>query len=433
MSGLPDSDSGEAHLQDSLSHPGEASNPRAQEQETPEPGPGGDPIEWPQTLSAAHSPFSDGAIGDVSPDLPAEGLWGTSITTSSPYAAEPRRDMSRYLDGTSASEETPIPDQLAHPDWERRNTELSGYMNTSREPGDLAAEEAGEDDPNETPLFANYGHHPASLLPLRTPNFGHLVVFLLLVIGGYLSSGLVVLGALHFHLFGVSTLKQASNDIHYTLGSQAAWYVLTFGACAVIFPMLWNRRFLDGLGWRAASAIRLRWRLVSAAGVCFVLALVDGVLIPGPPDTPIDQVFRIPGAAWLLFAFGVTLAPFLEEIAFRGFLLPALCTAYDWTTERITGSLAPPLERDGGPRWSMRAMVVASILTSIPFALMHAEQTGYSIGPFLLLVCVSLVLCWVRLATRSLASSVLVHSCYNFLLFSLMMAGTGGFKHLDKM
>jgi len=306
-------------------------------------------------------------------------------------------------------------------------------MNTSREPGDLAAEKAGEDDPNETPLFANYGRPPASLLPLRTPNFGHLVVFLLLVIGGYLSSGLVVLGALHFHLFGVSTLKQASNDIHYTLGSQAAWYVLTFGACAVIFPMLWNRRFLDGLGWRAASAIRLRWRLVSAAGVCFVLALVDGVLIPGPPDTPIDQVFRIPGAAWLLFAFGVTLAPFLEEIAFRGFLLPALCTAYDWTTERITGSLAPPLERDGGPRWSMRAMVVASILTSIPFALMHAEQTGYSIGPFLLLVCVSLVLCWVRLATRSLASSVLVHSCYNFLLFSLMMAGTGGFKHLDKM
>ena len=243
----------------------------------------------------------------------------------------------------------------------------------------------------------------------------------------------MILAALHFHLFGISTLKQASTDIHYTLGSQAAWYVITFGACALIFPMLWNRGFLDGLGWRAASAIRLRWRLISAAGVCFVLALVDGVLIPGPPDTPIDQVFRIPGAAWLLFAFGVTLAPFFEEITFRGFLLPALCTAYDWTTERITGSPAPPVDREGGTRWSMRAMIVASILTSIPFALMHAEQTGYSVGPFLLLVCVSLVLCWVRLATRSLASSVLVHSCYNFLLFSLMLAGTGGFKHLDKM
>ena len=64
---------------------------------------------------------------------------------------------------------------------------------------------------------------------------------------------------------------------------------------------------------------------------------------------------------------------------------------------------------------------------------MHADQTGYAMGPFLLLVCVSLVLCWARLSTRSLAASVLVHACYNFLLFSLMFLGTSGFRHLDNM
>ena len=77
--------------------------------------------------------------------------------------------------------------------------------------------------------------------------------------------------------------------------------------------------------------------------------------------------------------------------------------------------------------------VAASILTSVPFALMHAEQTGYAIGPFLLLVFVSLVLCWARLSTRSLAASVLVHSSYNLLLFVLMLAASGGFRHLEKM
>jgi uncharacterized protein len=81
----------------------------------------------------------------------------------------------------------------------------------------------------------------------------------------------------------------------------------------------------------------------------------------------------------------------------------------------------------------MISMAVASILTSIPFALMHAEQTGYSLGPFLLLVCVSLVLCWARLSTRSLAASVFVHASYNCLLFSFMLLGTEGFRHLDKM
>ena len=78
-------------------------------------------------------------------------------------------------------------------------------------------------------------------------------------------------------------------------------------------------------------------------------------------------------------------------------------------------------------------MALMSLYVSIPFAFMHGEQTGYSLGPFVLLVCVSLVLCWVRLSTRSLAASTLVHASYNLLLFLLMFFASGGFKHLDKM
>jgi hypothetical protein len=155
--------------------------------------------------------------------------------------------------------------------------------------------------------------------------------------------------------------------------------------------------------------------------------------MPGPDNAPIDKMFRAPGAAWLLFAFGVTVAPFFEEIAFRGFLLPALCTAWDWSIEQSIPKPTPPLDANGHPQWSTFAMVIGSILTSIPFAWMHAEQTGYSLGVFLLLVGVSMVLCWARLSTRSLAASVLVHASYNLLLFSLMFLGTSGFQHLDKM
>ena len=92
-----------------------------------------------------------------------------------------------------------------------------------------------------------------------------------------------------------------------------------------------------------------------------------------------------------------------------------------------------PLDENGQPRWSSSAMVIGSILVSLPFAGMHAAQTGYSWGPFVLLVGVSLVLCWARLYARSLAASVFVHATYNFLLFSLMLLGTDGFKHLDRM
>jgi len=267
----------------------------------------------------------------------------------------------------------------------------------------------------------------------RIPHLGHLCLLGVLTLVSLVCVGLLTRSALHFHLFGISTVTQAMTDVHYTLGTMAALYLFTFAASVLIFPLFWHKSLFAGLHWRAMTALRLRRRLVGAAVICFVLALINGALMPGPPDTPIDKIFRTPGAAWLLFAFGVTFAPFFEEIVFRGFLLPALCTAYDWAAERVSGEPSRGSDENDHPLWSIPAMLAGSVLTSIPFALMHAEQTGYALGPFLLLVGVSLVLCWARLSTRSLAASVLVHACYNFLLFSIMLLGTGGFRHLDKM
>jgi hypothetical protein len=268
---------------------------------------------------------------------------------------------------------------------------------------------------------------------MRIPNFGHLLLLLALIMFGLIGTGAIMGVAMHEHLFGVSTAQRAMSNIQYILGSEGVLYLLTFGVSLLVFPVFWHKSLLAGLQWNGATALRLGTRLFSTAGACFLLAVVSGELMQGPTNTPIEKVFHAPGAAWLLFAFGVTFAPFFEEMLFRGFLLPALCTAYDWFVEKTTGAPVRPLGPNDHPQWSFPAMVAASIATSIPFAWMHAAQTGYSIGPFLLLIGISLVLCAVRLWTRSLASSVLVHACYNFLLFSVMMIGTSGFRHLGKM
>jgi hypothetical protein len=282
------------------------------------------------------------------------------------------------------------------------------------------------------PLFESWSQ-PARLRPESIPHLGHVFILAVLGILGWFGSGLLTLSALHFHLFGVSTLEQANNNFSYTLGFQVTSYLITFGACLLVFPLVWHEGFFEGLQWNGTTALRLRRRLLGAASLCFILAIVNGLMFKDPTDAPIDKLFRTPGAAWLLFAFGVTCAPFFEEIAFRGFLLPALCTAWDWSIERSTGKAPLPLDEKGRPQWSIFGMVVGSIATSIPFAMIHAQQNGHAFGPLLLLVCVSLVLCWVRLRTGSLAASVVVHACYNFLLFSLMLLGTGGFRHLEKM
>lgn len=284
----------------------------------------------------------------------------------------------------------------------------------------------------DRPLFQSWSR-PEFPKQERIPNFGHLGILFLLAICGLFAAGLLARAALHWHLFGVTTLREAADEIHFTLGTEGLFYVFTFVGCLLIFPLLWGKGFFAALQWRGATAFKYRRRLIAAAGVCFVLALVNGMLLPGPSNTPIDRIFRLPGAAWMLFAFGVTLAPFFEEIAFRGFLLPAFSTAFDWIAEKAEGAPPRPLDENGHPQWSMPAMILASLITSVLFALMHGDQTGYSLGPFLLLAGVSLVLSWARLSTRSLAASVLVHACYNFFLFSLMFLGTNGFRHLDNM
>lgn len=332
---------------------------------------------------------------------------------------------------------------------EPASTDPLAPENTPTPPAEWTAEPESPDPPADltTPQFIGapptadeilrepiFLREQAPLFPEeRIPHLGHLALLGLLATFGLIGTMMLVPLALHFRLFGVTGIAQAATDYRYALGSQAIQYIITFAGCLAVFPLIWHKPFFVGIHWHGATALQRTARLISAAVLCFFVAMINGVLMPGPTNAPIDELFKAPGAAWILFAFGVTLAPFFEEMAFRGFVLPALCTSYDWSIEHFTGAPRRPLDENENPQWSLSAMIFGSLLTSVPFALMHGAQTSWSLGPFLLLIFVSLVLCAVRLRTRSLAASTMVHSFYNFMLFSFMLLGTGGFKHLDKM
>jgi len=411
------------------------------------------------------------------------------ITPFAPFIALPHSEIEADATALAHTEEAPGAHEIGLVDAHAAHTQAD-FAPTDIAPPDLYT------PPTEPDIAAPLFHlepEPES----RIPNFGHLLVLAIIAFLGFVAAGLAVQIAFRSHLWGVKTIEQATTDIHYTLASMAVLYVVSFAIAFFLFPLLWDKPFFAGLQWNARAALRHIWLLLAAASFCFVLAMVDELVLPGPSNAPIDKMFSNTAAAWLLFAFGVTVAPFFEEITFRGFLLPALCTAYDWIAEYIAsenqlsrpalvvgsaaassalavfceqkygthrlaerallfcfiplicglaffwlyqrcrtvgaGSRVRPLGPNGHPQWSLAAIIAGSVLTSVPFAAMHADQTGYSLGPFVLLFCVSLILCFARISTRSLAASTLVHATYNLILFTLMFFGTNGFKHLDKM
>jgi hypothetical protein len=165
-----------------------------------------------------------------------------------------------------------------------------------------------------------------------------------------------------------------------------------------------GRPFWQSVGWNWPAN---PWAyIVGGVGLALGLQLL-GRFLPMPRELPIDRFFRTPAEAWVLAAFGLLVAPLMEELFFRGFLYPVLA--------RRLG------------------IAISVVLTGLGFGLIHASQLGKAWAPVLIVFLVGVVLTVVRAATKSVAAGVLVHFAYNGTIFGLMFAVTGGFRHLERL
>jgi len=280
--------------------------------------------------------------------------------------------------------------------------------------------------------------------PRRIPNIGHTILFFTVAIVVLLLVSVSTLAvAMGFHLMGTETPEQLLREPRLLIPSMAAGYLIAGAILWAVFTFLWRQPFTQGLHWNF-SVVRRRWvrLLIGGVSLSLVVQLLSNYL-PVPKSLPIDDFFRTPADVWLVALFGTFLAPLFEELAFRGFLLPSLASAWDWLRGQrhqaipnsIDDGYVNPMTTgaDQDPRWSVVALIVSCALTSIAFALVHADQLAHAWAPLAVLFGVSLVLCGVRLGTQSLAASTLIHATYNGTIFTILFIGTGGFRHLDKI
>jgi hypothetical protein len=188
------------------------------------------------------------------------------------------------------------------------------------------------------------------------------------------------------------------------VGAQVIAYLIVLIFMFVIVRFARHAHFWGSLRWNWPR----NWWSYLLGGVLLSFGLqLFAHLLPIPKNLPVDTFFRTPTEAWALAVFGITLAPLMEELFFRGFLYPVL---------------------------ARRLGIAASVfLTALGFSLLHASQLGRAWAPVLVIFLVGVALTLVRAITKSVAAGVLMHAAYNFTIFVLMFIYTDEFRHLEKL
>ncbi len=263
--------------------------------------------------------------------------------------------------------------------------------------------------------------------PTRIPHLGHALLFVAVAGLMLLLSQVMLLGVLHPSRVATA----ATLPPKLLLAAEAFTYVASLAFSWFIFPLLWRRSFAIGIQLNLSAATRNVSKLVPLGIALSLVVQAASSLLPIPKTMPMDNFFRTPTDVWIITAFGVLLAPFFEEILFRGFIVPAMAIAYDWLCLARTEAACTTWQSSNA--LTVPALIFSAVFSSILFALLHGQQTAFTWPVLGLLFCVSLLLSAVRIRLRSVAASTLVHASYNLAVFLAAFIVTGGYRHLDRL
>jgi hypothetical protein len=196
-----------------------------------------------------------------------------------------------------------------------------------------------------------------------------------------------------------------TKNAFFVVPTQFVIYMATLGFMALLLWVRHRVSLLPGIQWNTPSRRRAMNALMIGAGLALFSDIGQIVLDRWiPKSLPITDYFRDRPSALLLGAFGILIAPWMEEFVFRGFLYPALA------------------------RWIGPAVSV--LVTASAFTALHGQQLGYSWAPLLLIFIVGVVLTVTRAVTRSVATCVIIHMTYNFALLAQTYIATHGFRQM---
>ena len=169
------------------------------------------------------------------------------------------------------------------------------------------------------------------------------------------------------------------------------FHILFLGVIYLFLAVNHGLPFWQGLGWRKISA--------RAAGACALGGVALAILIqfappllPSTQDFPLQKLFNSPAAGYTIAAFAILIAPFMEELIFRGLLFAFL--------ERLAG------------------VPMAVVGTAALFAALHVSQYWGAWNHVVLITLVGVCFSLVRGVTGSVTPAYVLHTAYNATLIA---------------
>jgi hypothetical protein len=189
----------------------------------------------------------------------------------------------------------------------------------------------------------------------------------------------------------------------FLIALQIVFHALVFGYTILLVRVNYRRPFWEELRWSRSAARPAAKFLLGGVFLAFLIRFAPP-LLPGQEDFPLQKLFHSPAAAYLIGAFAILIAPFMEELIFRGALF------------RFSENLV-------GPRFAIGA-------TALFFSALHVPEYWGAWNHVLLIFVVGLVLSLVRGRTGSVMPAYLLHLTYNASLMAILFVETDRFRSL---
>ena len=179
---------------------------------------------------------------------------------------------------------------------------------------------------------------------------------------------------------------------------QTIYYVPLLAYVYFLIVVHYQQSFWAGLKWGGLSLTRAARCFMGGIALA-LFTLVALVLLPDQQSFPLEQLLTSRRAVYLLGGFAVLIAPFMEELIFRGVLFAFF--------EHLVG------------------LRFAVLSTALLFGGLHVPEYWGAWHHAALIFLVGVVFSLARGLTGSLAPSVILHFAYNTTLMTGLFIGIG--------